>query len=79
MIQSSATERFYVLEIRDGLEREERGRRMVKGGRPHFYLEESHEGAICWEGNMRGQIRHEAVTVALPLGDPSGGVRQAAE
>lgn len=52
---------------------------MVKGGRPHFYLEESHEGAICWEGNMRGQIRHEAVTVALPLGDPSGGVRQAAE
>lgn len=38
-----------------------------EGGCPRFHLEESHQSAICWQGNTRGQIRREAVTVALYL------------
>lgn len=50
-----------------------------EGKHPHFHLEDSHEGTICWQGNTGRQIRREAVIVALPLGDPSGGVRHVAE
>lgn len=50
-----------------------------EGRRPHFHLEDSLEGAICWQGNTRGQMGRAAVVVARPLGDPSGGVRHVAE